>query len=79
MSLRLLPYNGHVPAKQGSAIFTVLGDEKVLDRSRILRAGQSETLKVEVSKVRELKLTTIGGEGYIHNSWAIWAQPTVAR
>ncbi len=64
---------------QGSAIFTVLGDGKELFRSKILRPGQTETLKLDISGVKELELQTKGGENHNHNSWAIWAAPLVQR
>ena len=63
----------------GSAIFTVLGDGKVLHRSRLLRDGQSEAIRVEVAGITELRLETQGGEDHNHRSWAIWAAPTVLR
>jgi hypothetical protein len=63
----------------GSAIFTVIGDGKVLHRSRLLRDGQSETIRVEVAGIKELSLETRGGEDHNHRSWAIWAAPTVSR
>ena len=66
-------------AKQGSAIFTVHGDGKELYKSKILRAGQSEELEVDLSGVSELKLKADGGEDHVHNSWAIWAKPILKR
>ncbi len=66
-------------AGQGSAIFTVLGDGKELYRSKILRAGQRDTLRIDITGVQELELRTKGGEGHNHNSWAIWATPMVQR
>lgn len=65
--------------KQGSAVFTVLGDGKPLHKSKILRAGESETIEIDVSGVGELQLKADGGEGHVHNSWAIWAAPIVKR
>lgn len=66
-------------AEQGSAVFEVLGDGKVLYRSPLLRAGQHAKLKVDISDVQSLKLVTQGGEGHNHNSWAIWAAPMLSR
>ena len=63
----------------GSAIFTVIGDGKVLHRSRVLRDGQSETIRVDVTGIKELRLETQGGEDHNRRSWAIWAAPTVLR
>src|SRR5205807_6702679 len=57
---------------QGSAIFTVRGDGRELYRSRLLRVGDGEDVKVDITKVKELELLTDGGEGHNHNSWAIW-------
>jgi hypothetical protein len=63
----------------GSAIFTVRGDGRELYRSRLLRVGEREALKLDISRVNELELLTEGGEGHNHNSWAIWAEPKVQR
>ncbi len=64
---------------QGSAIFTVRGDGRELYRSRMLRVGQREDVKVSISGVKELELLTEGGEGHNHNSWAVWAEAKVER
>jgi hypothetical protein len=64
---------------QGSAIFTVRGDGRQLYRSRMLRVGDHEEMKVDISKIKKLELLTDGGEGHNHNSWAIWAEPKVQR
>ena len=56
---------------QGSAIFTVRGDGKELYRSTTLRAGQQETVKLDIGQVKELELLTEGGEKNNFNSWAI--------
>ena len=64
---------------QGSAIFTVRGDGRELYRSRMLRVGEREQVKVDISQVKKLELLTVGGEGHNHNSWAIWAEPEVQR
>ncbi len=66
-------------ANQGSAIFRVVGDGKELYRSKTLRPGRKETLRLDISGVRQLELQTQGGEGHNHNSWAIWADPMVER
>lgn len=65
--------------RQGSAVFRVIGDGKLLYQSKILRSQQSAEIKLDVSNVSELKLTARGGEGHNHNSWAIWATPIVER
>ena len=64
---------------QGSAVFTVRGDGRELYRSRALRAGVQEDVKLDISRVKELELRTEGGEGHNYNSWAIWADPIVSR
>lgn len=64
---------------QGSAVFTVRGDDRVLYRSRMLRVGERAEVRVDISGVKELELLTQGGEGHNHNSWAIWAEPRVQR
>lgn len=66
-------------AKQGSAIFTVIGDGKSLRQTKILRVNESETIEVDISGVSELQLKADGGEGHVHNSWAIWAAPLIER
>jgi hypothetical protein len=66
-------------ADQGSAIFTVLGDGKELYRSKTLRAGKQESIRLDISGVKELELRAKGGEDHNHNSWAIWAAPLVQR
>jgi hypothetical protein len=63
----------------GSVIFTVRGDGRELYRSPLLRVGQTENVKVDVSQVKELELRADGGEGNNHCSWAVWAQPVVLR
>ncbi len=66
-------------AQQGSAIFTVRGDGKELYRSRLLRAGEQESVNVSIANVKKLELLTDGGEGHNYNSWAIWVNPEVLR
>ena len=66
-------------SQNGSAIFTVRGDGKQLYQSPILRQGQSKDVELNVSRVNELELATDGGEGHIHNSWAIWVEPKLER
>lgn len=66
-------------AQQGSAIFLVRGDGKELYRSPVLRTGDSDDVKIDVSDVDRLELMANGGEGHVHNSWAIWAAPQVSR
>lgn len=65
--------------EQGSAVFTVRGDGRELYRSRILRVGKTAEVKVSIANVSELELVAEGGEGHVHNSWAIWAEPQVSR
>jgi hypothetical protein len=64
---------------QGSAIFSVRGDGQQLFRSRLLRAGGSQKLDVNIAGVKELELVTEGGEGHPHSSWAMWAEPMLQR
>ena len=64
---------------QGSAIFKILGDGKTLVTSKVLRTGKSQDLEVDVSGVQSLELTTNGGEGHVHSSWAIWVSPLLSR
>ena len=66
-------------ASQGSAVFRVVGDGKELFRSAMLRAGAQASLEVQVSGVKRLELLADGGEGHVHNSWAIWVDPIVTR
>ena len=65
--------------EQGSAVFIVLGDGKEIFRSRILRRGQPQTLRLDIPGVQELELRAQGGEGHNHNSWAVWADPVLQR
>jgi hypothetical protein len=65
--------------EQGSAVFTVRGDGRVLYRSPILRPGGRERITADVASVRVLELVAEGGEGHPHNSWAIWAEPRLTR
>ncbi|MES2476493.1 MAG: NPCBM/NEW2 domain-containing protein [Verrucomicrobiota bacterium] len=64
---------------QGSAVFTVVGDGKEIYRSKVLRPGKREVLRLDISGVRQLELRVKGGEGHPHNCWAIWADPLVER
>ena len=64
---------------QGSAIFKVLGDGKILYKSSALRVNQKADLKIDVSKIKTLELITAGAEGHNHNSWAIWVDPILER
>ena len=64
---------------QGSAIFKVIGDGKELFRSELLRVGRSQDVEVDVTGIQRLELRAVGGEGHIHNSWAIWAEPQLER
>jgi hypothetical protein len=65
--------------KYGSVLFTVRGDGRELYRSPLMRVGQTENVKVDVSQMKELELLAEGGEGNNHCSWAVWAEPVVAR
>lgn len=65
--------------KQGSAVFIVRGDGRELYRSRILRVGDRDKVRVDIDQVKELELLTEGGEGHNHNAWAIWVEPKVER
>jgi hypothetical protein len=65
--------------QNGSAVFVVRGDGKVLYQSPVLREGQSADVTVDVSNVKKLELAADGGQGHIHNSWAIWAAPKIVR
>jgi len=64
---------------QGSAVFGVVGDGKELYRSKIMRPGQKDSLRVEITGMRQLELHADGGEGHNHNSWAIWADPLLEK
>ncbi len=66
-------------ADQGSAIFRVSGDGKELFRSKLLRPGQMETVRLPIPGIEQLELHAEGGEGHNHNSWAIWADPVVEK
>ena len=57
----------------------VRGDGRELYCSRILRVGDREDVKLDISQLKELELLTDGAEGHNHNSWAIWAEPKVQR
>ena len=65
--------------KQGSAIFIVKGDGKVLCKSAVLRDGAGQLLGADVSGVRLLELETQGGESHNHRSWAVWGDPRITR
>jgi hypothetical protein len=64
---------------QGSAMFTLLGDGKVLYRSPALRGGQRDALKVNISNVDVLELKANGTEGHNFSSWAMWLSPLLER
>lgn len=65
--------------EQGSAAFTVRGDGRELYRSELVRVGARRDVNVEVTGVEKIELLTEGGEGHVHNSWAIWCDPRLAR
>lgn len=58
-------------AKQGSAVFKVLGDGRELYCSPLLRPGTREDVKINIAGVKNLELLADGGEGHNFNSWAI--------
>lgn len=64
---------------QGSAVFVVKGDGRILRESAILRDGEAQSLEADVSGVRLLELETRGGESHNHRSWAVWGDPNVTR
>ena len=64
---------------QGSAVFSIHGDGRELIRSKVLRTGDQQDLRVTVSNIQTLELRTRGGEGHNHNSWAIWGNPSLNR
>lgn len=63
----------------GSAVFIVRGDGKELYRSEVLRVGVHEALSVDISEVKNLELSTEGGNGNPNSSWAVWVDPKVRR
>jgi hypothetical protein len=50
-------------ADQGSAVFRVVGDNKELFRSNVLRPGQKESLRIEIPGIQQLEFHAEGGEG----------------
>lgn len=66
-------------ASQGSAVFTVIGDGREIFRSKLLRTGEKETVRIDIAGVKELALQASGGEGSNNNSWAIWAEPVIGK
>ncbi len=64
---------------QGSAIFSVHGDGNELFRSVKMRAGDQQSIELDVAGVSRLELRAEGGGNHVHNSWAIWAEPIVSR
>ena len=60
-------------------MFTVIGDGKELLRSKLLRPGQKETLRLDLAGIQQLELRADGGEGHNRNSWAIWADAEVEK
>jgi hypothetical protein len=45
----------------------------------LFRVGRSGDLRLDVTGVKRLELLADGGEGHVHNSWAIWAAPLLVR
>jgi hypothetical protein len=68
--------NAHI---EGSAIFKVFGDGKLLFESPVLRVNEKDEFKVDISNIKTLKLQTIGSKGHVNNSWAIWVDPIIER
>ncbi len=64
---------------QGSAIFKILGDGKLLYKSPVLRVNQKADFKIDVSNIKTLELQTAGAEGHNYNSWAVWLDPIIKR
>ncbi len=65
--------------EMGSAVFRVLGDGQELWRSDLLRPSGCAKVNLDITGVKKLELIAEGGEGHVHGSWAIWAEPTLSR
>jgi NPCBM/NEW2 domain len=63
----------------GAAVFEVKGDGKELFKSRVLKDGQSQQVKIDISQVETLELVTELVEGSVMAPWAIWVDPQVER
>ena len=67
------------PNEEARRRLRLLGDGKELYRSKLLRPGQKETLRLEIANIQQLELHADGGEGHNRSSWAIWADPVVEK
>ncbi len=63
----------------GSAIFIVIGDQKVLYKSNALRVRQSKDINIDISNVKTLKLITKSAEKHNDYSWSIWVNPMIKK
>jgi len=63
----------------GQAVFTVIGDGKVLYKSKPLKAGQHDDISLDITGVNQLEL--VAGSAVRGNSgcWSVWASPVVSR
>jgi hypothetical protein len=67
------------PEQGGSVVFRVLGDDKLLFDSGVMRNGRSAAVDVPVESVRQLRLAvTDAGDGYVADS-ADWAAARVKK
>ena len=59
------------------ARFRVIGDGKSLFKSRNLRVGNSQSISVDVSGVKELELKVESTGANKNGCWSIWVEPRV--
>ncbi len=66
-------------ASNGSAVFIVKGDGKVLYKSPLLKEAKTDSISVNVEGIDVLELLTESGKEDNACCWAVWGSPTLRR
>ena len=64
---------------QGSGVFSVKGDDRVLYRSKLLKGSATDSIKLDVRGVKKLELVVESGKQNNGQCWTIWGGPRLSR
>ena len=64
---------------EGTSVFIVKGDGKVLAKSDLLRGSKTAEIRVDISGVKTLELIAASGKQGNAVCWSIWGAPKVSR